>query len=85
MYEMGKLVRIETAVTSEGKEQKTNSLKVKKIEPLLPEDAFKIKKNTKVYAAGIGNMDDLLANPVQVEILNESKEKDDESKGGDGE
>ena len=81
MYEMGKLARIETAVVSDGKEQKTNSLKVKKIEPVLPEDAFKIKKNTKVYAAGIGNMDDLLANPVQVEILNESK--DESEKGGD--
>lgn len=86
MYEAGQLARVETAVVSGGKEQETNSLKIKTLEPLVPENAFKIKKNTKVYSAGIGNMDDLLANPAQVEVLNESKneEHDNEaSKGGD--
>ncbi len=86
MYEAGTLARVETAVISDGKEQETNSLKIKAIEPLIPEDAFKIKKNTKVYGAGIGNMDDLLSNPAQVEVLNESKgdePKDESSRGGD--
>ena len=86
MYEAGQLVQIETAVVENGKETKTNSLKVKKLEPVMPEDAFKIKKNTKIYAAGIGNMDDLLANPVQVGVLNESKDDsstDETPKGGE--
>ena len=42
-------------------------MKVKKITQELPENALKIPDGCKVYAAGIGDMDDLLDKQVLVE------------------
>lgn len=74
MYDdAGNLFKIEAVTVRDGKEYRTNTLKIKKLEPSLPDGVFHIKKNTKVFAAGVGDMDDLLRKSVQVETLNESK------------
>lgn len=50
-----------------GLEQQINDIEVKKLTSELPENILKIPEGCKVYAAGIGDMNDLLDQPVQVE------------------
>lgn len=73
IYEAGKLIEIQSYILKGDKEYPVNVLKVKRIEGEIPKDAFKIEKNTKIYAAGIGDMNDLLEDPVQVGVMRESK------------
>lgn len=67
-YKDGELQTIKTYVKSgNGGEELINTMKVKKITQELPENALKIPDGCKVYAAGIGDMDDLLDKQVLVE------------------
>lgn len=67
-YKDGELQIIKTYVKSgNGEEELINTMKVKKITQELPENALKIPDGCKVYAAGIGDMDDLLDKKVLVE------------------
>lgn len=50
-----------------GLEQQINDIELKKLTSELPENILKIPEGCKVYAAGIGDMNDLLDQPVQVE------------------
>ena len=46
-----------------------NEIKIKTLQGEVPKGAFKINKKTKVYAAGMGDISDLIQQPSQVEIL----------------
>ena len=48
-----------------------NVLEVKKIATDIPNGVFEIEKNTKLYSAGFGDMDDLLERPKQIGVINE--------------
>lgn len=64
----GNLKQIETKVkVAGGEEIKTDLIQVRKITGELPADALKIPEGCKVYAAGTGDMDDLLDRDVLVE------------------
>ena len=70
MYKSGRLAYIETRLLDDGGERLINTLEVTALQSAIPEGAFKIKANTKVYAAGVGDMNDLLGQLVQVGVLN---------------
>ena len=69
LYENGNLVKIQSYVRRGEDEYPINVLSIKKISGDIPESLFKIGKNTKVYEAGIGDMNDLLDQPTQVETM----------------
>ena len=67
-YENGELVEIKSYINKPGEQEEfLHSLEVKKLTSELPEDALKIPTGCKVYAVGIGDMNDLIDQPVQVE------------------
>ena len=72
-YEMfyidGNLVEAHSLIVQNGIAYPINKLQIKKILGEIPNNAFKINKNTKVYSAGIGDMYDLTAQLVQVDTL----------------
>lgn len=63
-YENGELVAVQSAIFVNEKEYPLNTLKIKKISAHIPKDSINLDKNAKVYAAGVGDMNDLLENPV---------------------
>ena len=65
-YEAGKLAQIETVAIKDGKEYPVNKITIKKLESSIPENGFAIDNSAEVYAAGIGDMNDLLEQPVKV-------------------
>ena len=69
LYQNGRLVEIRSYIERNGEGYPINTLEIKKIEGKVPEGLFKIKKNTKVYAAGTGDMNDLLEQPEQIGTL----------------
>ncbi len=64
--EKGQLVEIQSLVLLGGTEYPNNRLRIKRILPEVPKGSFAISKKTKIYAAGNGDMNDLLDQPVQV-------------------
>ena len=68
-YEGDELIRVESRLLQQGKEYLINAYEVKTIAAALPKGIFKIGKNTKVYSAGHGDMDDLLERRVQIGTL----------------
>lgn len=67
-YQEGVLKYIKTFMYTNGaSEQLLQSIEIKKITQELPENILKIPAGCKVYAAGIGDMNDLLDKPVLVE------------------
>ena len=67
----GDLKRVITRFKEPGSsmEQTITELKIRKIAKELPENALKMPGGTKVYAAGLGDMDDLLDRNVLVEQI----------------
>ena len=62
-------------------ERPYRTLKLKKITAEIPENALKIPEGCKVYAAGVGDMNDLIDNPALVEdytVKEESESEKDE-------
>ena len=74
----GELARIRTKFFADGKEESIpySEIKVRKILPELPKDVLEIPNGTKVFAAGMGDMNDLLDNPVLVEKVGKDDSKD---------
>lgn len=70
-YAKGELVLAQSSLLANGREYAINRLVVKKILPNIPSGGFKLSGKEKVYAAGIGDMDDLLENPAFVGRLDE--------------
>ena len=77
----GDLKRVITRFKEPGSsmEQTITELKIRKITNELPENSLKMPGGTKVYAAGLGDMDDLLDRNVLVEQI--PGDSDDESSG----
>ena len=73
----GELKRVITRFKepSESMEQTITELKFRKIAGELPEKALKIPGGTKIYAAGLGDMDDLLDRNVLVEEIPEDNDE----------
>ncbi len=65
-YKDGKLFRAESYLVRGGTTYPLNVLKVQKIQSEIPADTFKIEKNTELYAAGMGDINDLLEIPVKI-------------------
>ena len=65
-YLENKLVRADTLVERNGTQYPVHSMTIEAISATIPEDAFEFKKNIKLFAAGIGDMSDLLEKPKQL-------------------
>lgn len=66
-YDEGKLLHIEKVISANGKEYYTNRIKIKDFTDNIPEGIFDVPKGCKVYAVGVGDMNDLIEQPVLVE------------------
>ena len=66
-YDKDKLVYIEKAMLEDSKEYILSRVKIKQFSNDVPGELFAMPKGCKVYAVGIGDMDDLLNKPVLVE------------------
>lgn len=67
-YKEGVLKQIESYLIQNGQtEELLETVKIKKLTGEIPKNAVKIPKGCKVYAAGMGDMNDLLEKPVLVE------------------
>ena len=73
LYQNGKLVKIQKYFIRNGKETLVSEMDIKTITSQVPESAFTIKKKVKVYAANIGDMNDLLEKEEVVETIGGSK------------
>lgn len=62
-YANGELALAQSALSANRREYEINRLVVKKILPNVPSGGFKLNGKEKVYAAGTGDMNDLLENP----------------------
>lgn len=71
IYNEGKLFRVESAIFRNKKFYPINVLEIKVIQEEIPDGVFKINKNTKLYAAGMGDMDDLLEKPKLIGVMEE--------------
>ena len=71
IYKDNELCRVESYISRNGNDYPLNVLQIKKIQSEIPKGAFKIYKNTKLYAAGIGDINDLLEKPIQVGTMEE--------------
>ena len=71
LYSKGELAMVQSAIFANGKEYEVNKLIIKKISRNVPENDFKVYEKAKVYAAGIGDMNDLLEIPVLIGTLND--------------
>ncbi|MBQ7704961.1 MAG: hypothetical protein IJT73_06015 [Selenomonadaceae bacterium] len=67
----GELALVQSAIFANGKEYGVNKLTIKKILREIPKGEIILDKNAKIYAAGIGDMNDLLENPVLLGKLSE--------------
>ena len=63
-YENGEIVAVQSNFYSKGVEYPINNLSIKKISAEIPKGAIRLNLKAKVYAAGIGDMNDLLENPI---------------------
>ena len=66
LYEKGELKIIQSYIKRGDTEYPVNTLSVKTITDKISDNLFKIEKDTKIYGAGMGDMSDLLEQPVQV-------------------
>ena len=64
LYKDGELVMAQSVIHVGGREYEINTLRIKKIGAEVAKNGFKVDANAKVYAAGIGDMNDLLESPV---------------------
>lgn len=67
----GELALVQSAIFANNHEYGINKLVIKKILREIPKDAIILDKNAKIYAAGLGDMNDLLENPVLIGKLQE--------------
>ena len=67
----GNLIMAQSAIFANGREYEINKVTVKKILRDIPENEFKVYEKAKVYAAGVGDMNDLLENPVLIGNFND--------------
>lgn len=76
-YFNGELKKIYTYMSSDGEtESLVRTLKINKLQAEIPDNALKIPNGCKVYAAGIGDMNDLIEEPVLVESYEKKEAKE---------
>lgn len=73
--EKGDLEIVQSAIFANGREYGINQLSIKKILREIPKDAVILDNNAKIYAAGKGDMDDLLETPVLLGKLSELEQE----------
>jgi len=62
-YLENKLVRAETLVERNGTQYPVHEIEIEEFTSTIPDNAFEFRKNIKLFAAGIGDMNDLLEKP----------------------
>ena len=72
LYKDGQLFRAETYILRNNVEYPVSTLEITKIQRDIPEGTFKIYKGTKLYAAGMGDIDDLLEKPKEIGTMEDS-------------
>lgn len=70
-YDKDELTLVQSAIFANNREYNVNKIVIKKILREIPKDAMILDMNAKIYAAGIGDMNDLLENPVLLGKLQE--------------
>ena len=71
LYRDGELVMAISSIGVGDREYEINKLSIKKISPAVDKNDFKVDAKAKVYAAGAGDMNDLLETPVLLGRLEE--------------
>lgn len=69
IYRDGKIFRAESSILRNDKVYPLNVLEIKLIQENIPDGAFKINANTKLYAAATGDMYDLLETPRELGVM----------------
>ena len=72
LYKDGELFRVDLCVSKDLVLYPVSSLEVVKIQRAIPDGTFKIYKGTKLYAAGTGDINDLLEKPNEIGTMEES-------------
>lgn len=72
LYKDGQLFRAETYILRNNVEYPVGALDITKIQRDIPEGTFKIYKGTRLYAAGTGDIDDLLEKPKEIGAMEDS-------------
>jgi len=62
---------VQSAIFANGREYGINQIEIKKILREIPKGEIILDKKAKIYAAGVGDMNDLLENPVLLGKLTE--------------
>lgn len=62
-YLENKLVRAETLVERNGTQYPVHEIEIEALSETIPENAFELKNHIKLFAAGVGDMNDLLEKP----------------------
>ena len=68
-YENDEIFSVQSTFFLNGKEYPINNLSIKKFSAGVPKNSIKLNLKANIYAAGIGDMNDLLENPVFVGVL----------------
>lgn len=71
LYKDGELVMAQSLIGAGAREYEINRLEIKKISGEMNKKDFQVDAKAKVYAAGIGDMNDLLESPVLIGKLEE--------------
>ena len=75
LYENDKLVMIQKYLLRDGKEKLVRTTKIGTITSEVPEEFFKINQKCKIYAAGTGDMNELIDKKVIVEEIGGKEKK----------
>ena len=73
LYQNGKLVKVQEILLVQGKEVPVDTVNIVQLTDQIPQGSFDFSKPVKVYAAGQGDINELLGNKVQVEELGGTK------------
>ena len=75
LYENGQLVMIQKYLLYKGKEKLMRTIKIGAISSEVPEEVFEINQKCKIYAAGTGDMNELIGKKVIVEEIGGKEKK----------
>ena len=71
-YKDGQIFKAELYIFRNNTAYPVSELEIKIIQRDVPKDTFKIYSGTKLYSAGIGDIDDLLENPKEIGTMEDS-------------
>ena len=73
LYKNGKLDKVQEILLVKDKEVPVDTVNIVQLTDQIPQGSFDFSKPVKVYAAGQGDINELLGNKVQVEELGGTK------------